>query len=189
MFSCFKVRFGGLFYFRSVKNTITSKIDYLDKLKMNYFTVLENTLTEFSEGSEKSIYNQRFIITVNNTITWRGGTVSLGNNSAYITLSKHRMKKLGLQVGDSINVELEKDNSKYGFDVPEEFTELLKQDIEARTRFEALNMGFQRSIIYMVIQFKTSDKRIEKSIFFLENLKKSPFGNTTMRHIIGKENG
>jgi hypothetical protein len=48
-------------------------------------------------------------------------------------------------------------------------------------------MGFQRNIIYMIIQYKTSEKRIEKSLFFLENLKKSIEEETTMRNILGKE--
>jgi hypothetical protein len=48
-------------------------------------------------------------------------------------------------------------------------------------------MGFQRGIIYLVIQIKSSDKKIEKSIFFLENLKRTPKGDETMRHILGKD--
>lgn len=111
----------------------------------------------------------------------------MGNNEAYITVSSLRMKELGAHLGDDVEVELEKDRSEYGLDVPEEWTVALDQDPEAKRRFEQLSMGTRRSIIYMVIQYKSVEKRIEKSLFFLENLKRSPEGNTTMRHILGKD--
>ncbi|HIP32236.1 MAG TPA: hypothetical protein EYG86_05705, partial [Crocinitomicaceae bacterium] len=76
---------------------------------------------------------------------------------------------------------------KYGFDVPEEFEELLRQDDIARERFESLSMGKRRSIIYLILQVKSSQKRIEKSIFLLENLKRAPVGKETMRHVLGKQ--
>ena len=154
---------------------------------MHYLTVTDEVLKAFAGEHDKTIYNQRFIVTINGKESWRGGTVSLGNQSAYITFSGQRMKALGVVEGDSVDVLLEKDSSKYGFDVPEEFTELLKQDYEAKRRFDDLKMGMQRAIIYRVIQYKSSEKRIEKSIFFLENLKKSIEGETSMRHIIGKD--
>ena len=170
-----------------MQKTFDSKIDYLPKLKLHHVTVSNKILKEFAGEEAKSIYNQRFIITINNEITWRGETVSLGNNTAYITLSKERMKSLGAHLGDTVQITLELDKSKYGFDVPEEFEELLRQDDQANALFHALRMGLQRAIIYRVIQYKSSDKRLEKSLFFLENLKKSPKGETTMRHIIGKD--
>ncbi len=170
-----------------MKKTFPSKIGYLEKLKMHFITVSDEQLSDFADENTKSIYNQRFHVTVNNKVKWQGGTVSLGNGEAYITLSKQRMKTLDVHLGDSVIIELEKDFSKYGFVVPEEFEEALRQDDLARKRFEALRMGMQRSIIYVVLQLKSSDKRIEKSLFFLENLKKSPEGKTTMRHILGKD--
>lgn len=72
-------------------------------------------------------------------------------------------------------------------DVPEEFTELLRQDDHVKERFESLTMGLQRAVIYVVAQLKSSQKRIDKSVFLMENLKKAPVGKETMRHILGKE--
>jgi uncharacterized protein YdeI (YjbR/CyaY-like superfamily) len=73
------------------------------------------------------------------------------------------------------------------FKVPEEFTEVIEQDHERRERFDSLRMGVQRSIIYPIIQIKSSDKKIEKSIFFLENLKRAQKGEETMHHVLGKD--
>ena len=155
---------------------------------MHHVTVTDEILKSFwTDDDTGSLYNQRFHITLNHQITWQGGSVSLGNNTAYIALSKARMKALDVHLNDEIDVELKRDFSKYGFEVPVEFTEVLEQDHEGKERFEVLRMGFQRSIIYLVIQIKSSDKKIEKSIFFLENLKRAPKGHETMRHVLGKD--
>lgn len=153
---------------------------------MHYITVNDAILEAFVEEGEL-LYNQRFHVTLNDLVTWQGGTVSLGNNTAYITLSKARMKKLDVHFGDEVQVSLEKDTSEFGFDVPEEFTEVLKQDSEGNDRFRSMSKGKQRGIIYLVLQIKSSDKRIEKSLFFIENLKRAPIGKETMRHLLGKE--
>lgn len=176
------------FYLRCMQHTFASKIELLEKLKLRYITIPKVILEKFWKEKEKgSIYNQRFIITINNAVKWHAGSVSLGDESAYITLSKERMKKLSVDLFDTVNVTLIRDNSEYGFEVPIEFTEVLRQDTEGKKRFDSLSMGIQRATIYLVIQAKSSEKRIEKSITIIENLKRAPAGKITMRHILGKD--
>lgn len=170
-----------------MKVEFSCSIDRLDKLKLHYLEIPEAKLRELADAQTKSIYNQRVEVTVNDHLTWKGGTVSLGNGNAYITISTARMKQLGVTIGDKVNVTLRRDNSEFGFDVPSEFSEVLRQDHEANARFQQLTRSFQRYIIYMVTQYKTVDKRIEKSLFYLENLKRAPAEGLTMRHILGKE--
>lgn len=167
--------------------TFTSKIEHHDKLRLSYISVTDEILQQFMEKGDKLLYNQRFDVTINDEVTWQGGTVSLGNNTAYITFSKDRMKKAGVELGDTVSVSLEKNRSEYGFDVPEEFQEVLNQDPIANERFSKLTKGTRRAVIYIVIQLKSSQKRIEKSIFLLENLKRAPQDKVTMRHILGKD--
>jgi hypothetical protein len=124
---------------------------------------------------------------INDSIGWKAGTVALGNERAYITISKKRMTELDVHFGDIVEVELTNDNSEFGMDVPEEFLTLLDQDDIGKKRFQYLSKGKQRATIYLIKQLKTSNKRIEKSIFLIENIKKSPLGNVTMRHILGKD--
>ena len=171
-----------------MKLTFDSKIEHLDKLKLNYITVPKDQLEKsFDKEKDASLYNQRFTIEINKKVSWRGGSVVLGEEKAYITFSKQRMKEAEVDLGDVVAVELEKDNSEYGFDVPQEWIAAIEQDPMAKEMFEELTMGRRRSIIYLVIQYKTVEKRIERSLFFLENLKRSPRGKTTMRHILGKD--
>lgn len=164
----------------------TCLIDLHEKLKLHYLEVEETVLRELADTQTKSIYNQRVEITVNEMLHWKGGTVALGNGNAYLTISAARMKKLGVTVGDKVRVTLRRDESEFGFEVPIEFEEVLRQDHQANARFQQLNKGFQRYIIYMVMQYRTTDKRIEKSLFYLENLKKAPVEGLNMRHILGK---
>jgi len=164
-----------------------SNIYFLKKLKLHHIVVSEETLDSFVNEKTKSKFNQRFIITLNNTITWQAGSTSLGDKTAYITISKARMKASNVALNDEVNVRLELDSSKYGFQVPEEFTAVLEQDDMAKTLFEGLSMGKQRAIIYIVIQLKSSDKRIDKTLFLMENLKRAPAGKATMRHVLGKD--
>lgn len=111
----------------------------------------------------------------------------LGDGASYISISKSRMKTAGAELDDVISIELKKDTSELGMDIPEEFIEVLSQDPNANERFEQLTKGTQRAVIYLVNQLKSSEKRIEKSIFLLENLKKVPKDKATMRHILGKD--
>lgn len=165
-----------------------SKIYYLDKLRLHYVIVSEENLIKLRrENFDGSIYNQRVRIQINGKFSWQGGTVSLGNKCAYITLSSARMKQLAVTLGDNVHVILEPDNTEHGFDVPIEFEEVIRQDSEAKRRFDQLKPGFKRHIIYLIKNYKSSQTRIDKSIFYLENLKRSPEGNTTMRQIYGKD--
>ena len=171
-----------------LSTSFQSKIGLLPKLKTHYLEIDKEVLQKFwSEKDKGSVYNQRFIITLSNNVSWHGGSMALGNNKAYIAISKARMKAVNADIDDVIAIELEKDKSTYGFIVPEEFEEVLLQDIDANHLFAQLPLGTQRAIIYIVLQLKSSDKRIEKSIFLLENLKKSPSEKPTMRHILGKD--
>lgn len=163
-------------------DTVISRVE---KLKMYCILVPENLLIELNDGLEKGRYNQRVIVSVNKTIEWQGGLVAFGNGLGYIALSKDRLNKLNATEGDTISVELQKDYSKYGHEFPEELKEVLHQDNQAKKRFDDLTPGKQRTIIYYILQNKTSEKRIEKSLLFMENLKLCPIGKETMRQLFG----
>ena len=162
-----------------------SYIDVVPKLNMHCVLITDSVLEKLADEG-KSKYNQRLIITINNKIQWHGGVVAFGNGYGYITISKDRMKQLNVAKGDKINVELLKDDSEFGHEFPIELQELFYQDTIAKDRFFGLTPGKQRTIIYYILQCKTSDKRIERSIQYMENLKKSPVGKETMRMLMGK---
>lgn len=89
----------------------------------------------------------------------------------YIMVNKLRRTELGLNVGDSVEVVLEKDESKYGMPMPEELEEVLKQDSEGSKLFHSLTAGKQRSMMYYIAKIKDIDNRIHTSLVLMEHLK------------------
>ncbi|AKQ47425.1 hypothetical protein TH63_01730 [Rufibacter radiotolerans] len=132
-------------------------------------------------------FNVRLHCTVNSTITYQCGIVALGQGRAYITLTKARLKQLGLKEGSPASVLLQKDDSEFGTPVPEELAELLRQDDAGKARFDQLKPGMQRYIINHVSAVKSSQLRIDRSITLLENLKRLIPGQETFREILGME--
>ena len=132
-------------------------------------------------------YNVRLLCTVNNTITFQGGLVALGQGNAYISLNNKRLKQLTLRHGDLVQVTLEEDNSQYGMEVPEELAELLRQDDAGRQRFSQLTPGRQRYIIHYVSSVKSPQLRVDRAILLIENLKRMPAGKESFREMLGLE--
>ncbi|WP_205501826.1 YdeI/OmpD-associated family protein [Rufibacter psychrotolerans] len=132
-------------------------------------------------------FNVRLLCTVNNTVRYQGGIVALGQGRGYITLTKQRLKQLGVKEGSEVSVTLEKDPSQYGTPVPEELSELFIQDDEGKTRFDQLKPGMQRYIIQHVAAVKSSQLRIDRSIKLIGNLKQLKPGKETFREILGLE--
>lgn len=89
--------------------------------------------------------------------------------------SKQKQKELNLSLGDEFEIQLFEDTSKYGVDVPEELEEVFLTDYEAFKIFETLTKGKQRSIIYGLMRFKTSQQKIDKALILCENLKRRNF--------------
>ena len=128
----------------------------------------------------------RLICTINNKITFPCGPIALGNGNGCISLNKKRMQELGVHYKDEITVALVKDPSKYGMEMPEELSELLKQDKEGAKRFQLLPPGKQRYIIYYVNMVKSSQLKVERAIKLIENLKKTKIGKESFREMLGK---
>lgn len=168
--------------------TYHSQIHLLANLKLTYVEIPEEILLQTKTEDDKSIYNQRFYIQVNDSEVWQAGVVALGEGKGYITVKKDILKKNQLTIGDEVTVKLERNFSEYGLEVSEEFLEVLRQDPEGERRFNLLPLGKRRYIIYYVNQVKSSTKKIERAWFLISNLKKLPVGKEEFRGILGKDN-
>lgn len=91
----------------------------------------------------------------------------------FITLSKQVRKNLGVEVGDCVSIELEKDESKYGMPMPDEFAEVLREDHSAEGLFNKLSPGDQRLMLKLIVFVKDVDRRIARSLAGLDLLKMS----------------
>lgn len=89
-----------------------------------------------------------------------------------IYFSKAKQKELGVFMNDYFTLQVFEDNSKYGVEMSEELEAVLLSDYEAFSIFEALTPGRQRSIIYTISRFKSSQTRVDKAILLTANLKR-----------------
>ena len=130
-------------------------------------------------------YSLRVICSVGTKVKFQAGLMALGGGKAYISLTRARMKTLGVREGDRVSVKLEVDPSEFGMEMPEELKVLLEQDNEGRQRFEGLTPGKKRYILHYVGAVKNPDLRLERALLLITNLKRAPQGKETFRQMLG----
>ena len=94
------------------------------------------------------------------------------NGLCVLTLSKAKQKSLGIFMNDHFSMQLFEDQTKYGVEMPEELEAVLLSDHEAYSIFERLTPGKQRSIIYAILRYKSTQTRVDKALIITENLKR-----------------
>ncbi len=139
-----------------------------NKLWGSHFRVPEKTAAELIEGSSR-----RVLCSINGEPEWQCALLPIGNGAYVISVNKVLQKKLGLKIGGRIEVTLRKDKSKYGLPMPEEFSELMKQDKEAHRLLHSLTPGRLRTLLYIVGKGKDSDQRIERALLIVRHLKEN----------------
>lgn len=159
--------------------TFKSHIDYLSKLKLHHVSVPAEIVEKVGG------IGTRLMCSINGQKAFHAGMVALGGGAAYITVNKKRMKEFGVEKGDKVEVTIELDHSKYGMEMPEELEALLDQDDEGARRFENITPGQQRYIIHYVSQVKSSQKRIDRAIMIINNLKKLAEDEFDFRKLLG----
>jgi len=159
----------------------STHIDKLNYLNTSYLEVPADIVKKIG-----GIGKQRLICEVNKKISFQCGLMSLSEGRAYISINTKRMKELGVERDDTVNVILTEDLSEYGVDVPEELTELFKQDPEGKHRFDQLKPGMQRYILNYVNTVKSVQLRIDRAFLLISNLKKQPLGKESFKEMLGK---
>ncbi|MAO66589.1 MAG: hypothetical protein CL666_16480 [Balneola sp.] len=160
--------------------TFNSYIDHLPKLKLHHVTVPAEIVEKVGG------IGTRLMCSINGEKAFHGGMVALGGGAAYITVNKKRMKEYAVEKGDEVEVILTEDTSKYGMEMPEELEALLEQDAEGVRRFKNITPRQQRYIIHYVSQVKSSQKRIDRAIMLINNLKDLPEDEFDFRRLLGK---
>ena len=139
-----------------------SFIDKLSYLKTFYIEVPATVVTKIG-----GIGKMRLLCEVNKQLTFQCGLISLSEGRAYISINSKRMKELGVERGSEVSIILTEDSSEYGVDVPEELSELFKQDPEGKQRFDLLKPGMQRYILQYVNTVKSVQLRVDRAFFLI----------------------
>lgn len=115
---------------------------------------------------------KRVVCTINGGESFQCALLPSGDKF-YIIVNKTKRDALGVVAGSRVDVLLERDESKYGLPMPDEFAEVLKQDAEGDRLFDGLTAGKQRSLLYLIGNIKDIDKRIHQALLILEHLKEN----------------
>jgi len=138
--------------------------------------------TDFLDSQDLKI-RDRVVVHFENGRKLQCALVSLEKGRIGIMLGKHFMEKADLQLGQSIEVNVSKDSSEYGMEMPEELAEVLSIDEEGILGFDALTPGRKRSVMYYVAKAKQEDTRIARALRVVENIK---MGFTDPRDLVKK---
>ena len=115
---------------------------------------------------------RRVVCTLNGVETFNCSLFP-AKNDYFITLNKKLREKLGIDLGQTVAMEIAKDESKYGMPMPREFAEVLRQDDDGRRLFDKLSPGNQRLMLKLIVSARDVDKRIIRSLTGIELLKRS----------------
>jgi len=146
--------------------TIHTTLEKFDSnLWGHHFPVSDEIARQFIEGN-----NRRVICRINAVHTLQGALMP-SSEGYFLLINKTLVAKFGLTIGEKVTLELEKDRSEFGHEVPEVFTALLEQDEEGREYFYQLTPGKQRSLIYLIGKVKNVDSQMGKGLAILQHLK------------------
>ena len=151
--------------------------------KVNFKSILEempqsnvyNRHVKVPEGVTKDWFEKseakRILCTINHNETYSCALMPYGNGQSFINVNRNLCKKLGIEIGSELDIQIIKDEGKYGIPIPEEMEVLLEQDEEGSKLFHALTPGKQRSLLHVIGIPKSTDIRLRKAIITLNYLK------------------
>ena len=145
--------------------TIVTTLETFDWSIWYYHFPIDKETTEKLKDEKSG----RVVCLINGEAKIHSALMPLGEGS-YIMVNKKVRQQLGLEEGDTVTLELTKDQSTYGIPMPESLQVLLDQDEVGSKYFHALTPGKQRSLIYIVSKVKNVDKQINKGLAILEHL-------------------
>jgi len=145
---------------------ITATVSMLDSSVYGYHLPVPQYVSDQFKNTDR-----RLMCIFNGGVQHNCALMPSGKGAYMITLHIALRKKLNVDLGDVVKVEMVKDDSEYGMPVREELKELFEIDPDADTIFHTLTKGKQRSLIYMISQGKRSETRAKKAVSILEYLK------------------
>ena len=153
----------------NLRETFTGKVE-TDRERINlYYTHIKVPQSVYQKFKEIKV--KRIMVQLNGYDPIHAGFIPVGDGSYFLIASKELLKKHKLSEGSDVEVTIWPDTSKYGIAICEEMKELLEQDEIGSKYFHDLTDGKIRSLLFKANGYKSSDKRLEKSIIILEHLK------------------
>lgn len=148
--------------------TIEAKLgDKQSNLWGYHFIIPEDIANHFTDGKDR-----RIVVTFNGKIK-NHCAIMPSPEGHFIMLNKGIVKKLQIETGEVVTIEIEKDTSEYGMPICEEFEAVIFGDEEVFAIYQKLTPGKQRNLIHLVNKIKSSDIKINRAMAIGEYLVKS----------------
>jgi hypothetical protein len=129
-----------------MKATFKAKLCTMESPLWNlHIPVPDKIYQEFKKAGIK-----RVMVRYKEMVERPAASMGKGDGSFYLMINKAETKKLKLEIGESVEVSIEKDESTCGMLMPEEIQELMDQYPEANKHFHDLKPRVQRSLLYML---------------------------------------
>lgn len=137
-------------------------------MNIHHVLVLKSIIHQFGASLNQRVWCS--ITHQQNNIRFQAGFVAAGKGNAYITVNAARLKQLSASYGDHVTVDLEKDESEYGTDMPEELLVVFEQMPEVKTWFDQISDGKKRYACKHVDQVKDVNLRVNRALTIANNL-------------------
>lgn len=147
---------------KAIASYKTQLFQFNDGLKLHYIQVPEDVAFSMTDKFPFRIFCKM------NDYEFPAAIVKHGIDGLIIQMGKQTIKKAKVDLHNEIEVQLKRDNTDHGFDIPVEFEELLLQDEDGRLAWEKLTPGAQRSYLHYLNSCKSSDTKIKRSIAVLQ---------------------
>lgn len=133
---------------------------------MHYIMLDSKTASAFTKSG-----NRRVLCKLNDKVELHSAIMQRKDGGYFINIGLATCKKLKIKAGSTLTASFSPDGSAYQFEMPEELREVLDTDEKAAKIFRNLTDGNQRSLMYLVDQVKSADKRIERAFKIAEKIK------------------
>ena len=96
-------------------------------------------------------------------VDYRGSIVRMGMPCFMIGLTKEIRKKIGKGIGDTVSVEIEKDEEERIVEIPIEFESMLNENNNAKEFYDRLSYSQKKKYITWITSAKKEETKIKEN--------------------------
>ena len=145
-----------------------SRIERFDRKGGEYFMVVPDEVAAIFVTGRKP---ERIRCGINDQVDFQCAIRPRAGSGFYINVATAIRQAGRLVLGQAVKVAVQKDDSTYGRDMPEELTELLSQDDEGNRLFHETLPSKQRGIIHYIASAKSLQVRVDRAVMMVNRLK------------------
>lgn len=145
-----------------------SILDRLPRRGGEFYIIVPDTVAkQFVTGRRPA----RVQCLVNGLVKFQCAIRPKGGGGFYINIGAEIRRAGKFVLGQTLFLEVHKDESEFGRDLPEELQELLEMDGDGKRLFHEALPSLRRAIIYHVSAAKSIQVRIDRAVMMINRLK------------------